>query len=159
MAMNQKNVKLKTANPQEDSIIAEHFYRMWLALDFQKDSFAADWKEITLKYIDNARQKLQYQAFIAEVSGKIVGSAGCQLFDGLYPWIFPAEFRQYGYIWGVYVEKSERHRGIGTELTSRTIDYLKSIGCTRAILNASPQGKPIYDRLGFISSNCMYFDL
>ena len=123
MAMNQKNFKIKTANPQEDAIIAEHFYRMWLALDFQKGSFAADWKEITLKYIDNARQKLQYQAFIAEVGGKIVGSAGCQLFDGLYPWIFPAELRQYGYIWGVYVEKSERNRGIGTELTSRTIDY------------------------------------
>ena len=157
--MNQNNLYIKTATPQEDLIIAEHFYQMWLDLDFNEDSLASDWQETTLKYIHNARQNLQYQAFIAEVEGQIVGSAGCQLFDGLYPCIFQAEFRQYGYIWGVYVEKSYRHRGIGTQLTSRTMDYLKSIGCTRAILNASPQGKPIYDRLGFIPSNYMHFDL
>ncbi len=157
--MNQNNFKIAKATPQEDYLIAKHFYQMWLDIGYDKDYLAADWSEITRKYIYHARQNLQYQAFIAEIDGKTVGSAGCQLFDGLYPQIIKAESRQYGYIWGVYVEKAYRDRGIGKQLTIRTRDYLKSIGCTRAVLHASPQGKPVYDRIGFISSNQMHFDL
>ena len=157
--MNQDKFKIATATPQEDSLVANHFYRMWLDIGCDKDSLAADWEEITLKYIHHARQNLQYQAFIAEIEGKIVGSAGCQLFDGLYPQIIKAESRLYGYIWGVYVEKAYRDRGIGKQLTIQTKDYLKSIGCTKAVLHASPQGKPVYERIGFISSNQMHFDL
>ncbi|WP_036481442.1 GNAT family N-acetyltransferase [Myxosarcina sp. GI1] len=157
--MNQSYFDIKTATSQNDLIIAEHFYQMWLDLGFQEDAIAANWKETTLNYIDNARQNLQYQAFVAEVEGNIVGSVSCQLFDGLYPGIFKAEFRNYGYIWGVYVEKSYRHQGIGKELTSKTIEYLKSIGCTRAVLHASPQGKSLYESLGFAIGNQMHFDL
>lgn len=153
------NYNIRTATPDEDSLIAEHFYRMWLDTGYDTDSLDSDWEEITLNYIDNARQNLQYRAFIAEIEGKVVGSAGCQLFDGLYPHIIKAESRLYGYIWGVYVEKAYRDRGIGKQLTIRAIDYLKSLNCTRAVLHASPQGKPVYDRVGFMSSNQMHFDL
>ena len=151
--------KIRTATPDEDSFIAEHFYRMWLDTGYDTDSLDYDWEEITLNYIDNARENLKYQAFIAEIEGKIVGSVGCQLFDGLYPHIIKAESRLYGYIWGVYVEKDYRDRGIGKQLTRQTLEYLKSFGCTRAILHASPQGKPVYDRLGFVLSNQMHLDL
>ena len=156
--MNPNNLHIRAANLQEDDILADHFYRMWLDLGFDEDSISSDWKDIILQYIQNARQNLHYQAFIAEIEGNIVGSAGCQLFDGLYPWIFKRECRQYGYIWGVYVEKSYRDRGIGKKLTGRTTEYLKSLGCIRAVLHASPQGKPVYDRLGFIPSNQMHLD-
>ena len=157
--MNQNNLQIETALAREDAIVAEHFYRMWLDLDFDPNSLVSNWQEITLKYIDNARQNLKYRAFIAKIEDKIVGSASCQLFDGLYPSIIKAESRLYGYIWGVYVEKSYRDRGIGKQLTTQAIDYLESLGCTRAILHASPRGQPVYDRLGFIASNQMHLDL
>lgn len=157
--MNQNNFKIATATPQEDSIVAKHFYQMWLDIGYDKNFLAADWEQITLNYIHHARQNLQYQAFIAEIDGKIIGSAGCQLFDGLYPQIIKAESRLYGYIWGVYVEKAYRDRGIGKKLTLRTIDYLKSLNCTRAVLHASPQGKPVYSSVGFIPSNQMHFEI
>lgn len=38
-------------------------------------------------------------------------------------------------------------------------DCLKSLGCTRVILHASPFGKPIYSHLGFSESNEMQLDL
>ena len=156
--MTENKLAIRLSTPQEDEIVAEHFYRMWLDLDFPRDAIASNWQDITLKYIENARQNLQYRAFVAEVDSSIVGSASCQLFDGLYPWIFKPESRQYGYIWGVYVEKSYRDRGIGKQLTSRAREYLESVGCTRVVLHASPQGKPVYDRLGFVASNQMHFD-
>ncbi|WP_375472034.1 GNAT family N-acetyltransferase [uncultured Nostoc sp.] len=88
-----------------------------------------------------------------------MGSVSCQLFAGLYPNVFKDEYRKFGYIWGVYVEQSYRRQGIAKSLTNKAIEYLKAIGCTRVILNASPLGKPVYSSLGFSEGNVMQLDL
>jgi GNAT superfamily N-acetyltransferase len=152
-------LNIREVNPQEDSTIAQHFYKMWLDNNIPVESIHANWLDITLEFIDRARQELKYKAFMAEIEGEIVGSASCQLFAGLYPNIIGDRSRQYGYIWGVYVEPNYRKQGIAKKLTSKTIGYLKAIGCTRAILNASPSGKLVYSNLGFSESNEMRLDL
>ncbi len=153
------NVHLREALPQEDFIIAEHFYQMWLANYVLADSIQPNWQQVTLEFISHARQNLCYKAFVAEVEKQVIGSTSCQIFAGLYPDILKAEYRKYGYIWGVYVEPDYRKNGIGKSITKMAVDYLKSIGCTRAILNASPSGKTVYSGLGFSISNEMQLDL
>jgi GNAT superfamily N-acetyltransferase len=56
-------------------------------------------------------------------------------------------------------ESPFRRQGIASQLTNKTIEYLKSLGCTRVILHASPFGKPVYESLGFSLSNEMRLDL
>lgn len=153
------NVHLREALPQEDSIIVKHFYQMWLDNNVLAESIEPNWQQITLEFIIQARQNLCYKAFVAEVEKQVIGSTSCQLFAGLYPHILKAEYRKYGYIWGVYIEPDYRKNGIGKSLTKSAVDYLKSIGCTRAILNASPSGKTVYSSLGFSISNQMELDL
>lgn len=155
----QQAFQVRKSLPEEDFFIATHFYHMWLDLDIPATAIDPNWLDITLQYIAKARQTLQYQGFVAEVDEQIVGSAGCQRFAGLYPLILTAAYRNYGYVWGIYVEPSHRKCGIATELMRRSIDYLKSIACTHALLNASPLGKPVYHRLGFTSTNAMQLDL
>ncbi|MBM0744315.1 GNAT family N-acetyltransferase [Phormidium sp. CLA17] len=157
--LTQPLIQTRAATPEEDGLIARHFYQMWLDNQIAESAIAIDWLELTLKFIDQARQSLNYQAFVAEVEGEVVGSAGCQRFAGLYPNIMQATERCDGYIWGVYVEPAYRGRGIATQLTQQTIAYLKAIGCTHAVLNASPSGKPVYSRLGFVDGNLMRLDL
>jgi len=111
------------------------------------------WLDITLQFIDRDRQELFYNTFVAEVGGMAIGSVSCQLFAGLYPQILTQECRKYGYIWGVYVEPSYRHQGIANKLTLEAVNYLKSIDCTRVILQASPLGRPVYSRLNFYTSS------
>jgi ribosomal protein S18 acetylase RimI-like enzyme len=152
-------IQVRVANPEEDSLIAEHFYHMWIDLQVPREAIQPDWLDRTLQFIAHARQQLCYQAFVAEVDRRVVGSASCQLFSGLYPNILTPDYRQFGYIWGVYVESAYRRNGIAKQLTSHTIAHLKAIGCTQAFLNASPMGQPIYDRLGFGNSNSMRLDL
>jgi GNAT superfamily N-acetyltransferase len=144
---------------KEDSALAQDFYKMWLDNNISTESIQSNWLEITLQFIDRARQELAYKAFVAEINGEIVGSAGCHLFAGLYPDIIIDRDRKYGYIWGVYVEPKYRKKGIAKKLTTKTIEYLKALGCSRAILNASPSGKPVYLSLGFSESNEMLLDL
>lgn len=155
----EQNINIREASPQEDLLIAQHFYQLWIDNHVPTESIKSDWSDITIKFINQARQELYYQAFVAEIDNIVIGSVSCQLFAGLYPQIQKDSARKYGYIWNVYVEAPYRGKGIGKKLTNRAVDYLKSIKCTRVILHASPFGKPVYDSLGFSDSNEMRLDL
>lgn len=146
---------IRSAIATDDVLIAAHFYQMWRDNDVPAEAIASNWQAEVQQYLNEARRSLGYQAFVAEVNNRVVGSVGCQRFAGLYPNILEASYRQDGYIWGVYVEPDFRRQGIATQLTDRAIAYLQSIGCTHAVLNASPTGRPVYSRLGFIDSNVM----
>ncbi len=157
--LTEPTINFREATSQDDSLIAEHFYKLWRDNDVPDHSIQSDWREITLEFIDRTRRELHYQAFVAEVEGIVVGSVGCQLFAGLYPHILAEHHRKYGYIWGVYVEPPYRGKGIAKKLTNIAIAHLKALGCTKAILHASPSGKPVYSSLGFAGSNEMQLDL
>ena len=158
--MNQnQDLIITPTSVAEDSILAEHFYQLWLDNKVTADSIEDNWLEMTLNFIAKARQELSFQAFVAKIDNKIIASVSCQLFGGLYPSIFKPNIRQYGYIWNVFVESRYRRQGIGTKLTQTAIDYLQSLGCTHAILHASPHGKLVYDNLGFVPKNEMILEL
>ncbi|MCC5650759.1 GNAT family N-acetyltransferase [Nostoc sp. XA013] len=157
--LTEKHIATREATTVEDSVIAKHSYQMWLDIGVHESNIDLDWQKITLKFIEEARRNLFYKAFVAEVDNTVVGSASCQLFAGLYPNVFKDEYRKFGYIWGVYVEQSYRRQGIAKCLTNRAIEYLKAIGCTRVVLNASPSGKPVYSSIGFSEGNIMQLDL
>ncbi|MBD6615016.1 GNAT family N-acetyltransferase [Komarekiella sp. 'clone 1'] len=157
--LTEKHIIIREATTKEDSLIAKHFYQMWLDIGVHESNIHLDWQNITRQFIEESRRDLFYKAFIAEIDNTVVGSASCQLFAGLYPIVFKDEYRKFGYIWGVYVEQSYRRQGIAKCLTNQAIEYLKVLGCTRVVLNASPSGKPVYSSLGFSEGNLMQLDL
>ncbi|MEO1005934.1 MAG: GNAT family N-acetyltransferase [Cyanobacteria bacterium J06638_38] len=157
---------IKPAIPTMDLVIAQHFYQLWLDNNVPENQIDDNWLDITLKFMQQARQESKFQTFVAQVETevdyqeadyKIVGSVSCQLFAGLYPNI--RRDRTYGYIWNVYVASDYRLQGIATELTKAAVAYLKSLNCTKALLHASPSGQPVYQSIGFIPSNEMMLDL
>jgi GNAT superfamily N-acetyltransferase len=78
--------------------------------------------------------------FVAEADGKVVGTATTIVYEGRLAWIGM-----------VLVEPDYRGRGIGTELLEKTIEYLDARRIPTMKLDATPQGKPIYARLGFVA--------
>jgi ribosomal protein S18 acetylase RimI-like enzyme len=152
-------VSIRKATLTEDSLIARHFYQLWLDNEIAPSVIHSNWLEETVQFITQARQNLAYQAFVAVIDNQIVGSSSCQLFAGLYPNPFEPSFRSYGYIWNVYVDADYRRQGIATKLTKASVNHLHSLDCTHAILHASPLGKSLYESLGFVPKNEMVLKL
>jgi len=162
--MNQPpDLTIRNADPSDDALIARHFLAMWRDNGVSDDAIHGDGEARARAFVEDARAQLDYQAFIAKVvdgSGggpghKVVGSAGAQRFDGLYPNVLTAEHRLYGYVWGVYVEPDWRCRGIARRLTEAAVDHLRAIGCSRVLLHSSPHGRSVYEKLGFEPTNEM----
>lgn len=78
--------------------------------------------------------------FVAEAEGRVVGTVTTIVYQGRFAWIGM-----------VLVDPEFRGRGIGTRLLNRAIEDLDSRRIPTLKLDATPQGKPIYEKLGFVS--------
>jgi GNAT superfamily N-acetyltransferase len=78
--------------------------------------------------------------FVAEVDGRVVGTAATIVYQGRFAWIGM-----------VLVDPDYRGRGIGTRLLQKTMEHLDACRVPTMKLDATPQGKPIYEKLGFVT--------
>jgi ribosomal protein S18 acetylase RimI-like enzyme len=78
--------------------------------------------------------------FVADWKGQVTGTATTIIYEDRFAWIGM-----------VLVDPEFRGRGIGSALLGHTLDYLhaRKVPCTK--LDATPQGKGLYQRLGFRS--------
>jgi len=78
--------------------------------------------------------------FVAEENGLVCGTATTISYDNRFAWIGM-----------VLVDPEHRKRGIGTQLLKRTIEYLDQRKIPTMKLDATPQGRPLYKKLGFVN--------
>ena len=76
--------------------------------------------------------------FVAEIDGVVRGTAATIVYGGRFAWVGM-----------VLVDPEHRGHGTGTTLLKKCIEYLDSIPVPCIKLDATPLGKPIYERLGF----------
>jgi ribosomal protein S18 acetylase RimI-like enzyme len=75
--------------------------------------------------------------FVAEREGRVVGSVtSCRL-------------ATVGWVAMLLVEKAFRGSGIGRSLLIRCVEHLESTGATSIRLDATPEGRPLYESLAF----------
>lgn len=79
------------------------------------------------------------RVFVAEDRSALVGTASV------------ASFGATGWIGALGVEPSVRRRGIGGALTEQCIAWLREQGAHTVLLYATDQGRPVYERLGFVA--------
>lgn len=134
---------------------------LWLAMfeevgKHRESHFAPDWRERFVAYASRRIHAGELRYFIAEMDGEVVATAGALLRDG-----YPSDIHgvPYGYVFGVSVKPKARKRGIATELTRQAVAWLKAQNVARLVLHASPFGRPIYEKMGFIPTNEMQLPL
>lgn len=78
--------------------------------------------------------------FVAEHDGRVIGTSTTIVYENRFAWIGM-----------LLVEPQYRGNGIGTALLERAIGYLDSRKIGSMKLDATPQGKILYRKLGFVS--------
>ncbi|HKS95296.1 MAG TPA: GNAT family N-acetyltransferase [Terriglobia bacterium] len=76
--------------------------------------------------------------FVAEADGRVCGTVTTIIYEDRFAWIGM-----------VLVDPEYRGRGIGTLLLEKAIEYLDRLKAPAIKLDATPQGKPLYTKLGF----------
>ncbi|MBB4293555.1 ribosomal protein S18 acetylase RimI-like enzyme [Rhizobium leguminosarum] len=137
------------ATPSEDEILVGHYLKIWDSYGTPPGHYRPDAAAQILSFIRSGREERRLASFLAIVDGDIAGSASCQLHQSPFPEVIQPEQRLHGYIWSVYVADAFRRRGIALKLTNKAVDYLKSIGCTTAVIHASDAGEHVYLAAGF----------
>ena len=83
--------------------------------------------------------------FAVEMDGKIVGTATTTRFE---PNTGPGSI---GWVGMVLVDPEYRRHGIGSTLLKHCIQYLKDCAVETVKLDATPMGKLVYEKLGFVA--------
>jgi ribosomal protein S18 acetylase RimI-like enzyme len=93
---------------------------------------AADWR----RFLERSSEG----CFVAEVGAQVRGTVTTIAFED-----------RFAGIGMVLVDPEYRGRGFGTALLERAIHYLDELDLSALKLDATPQGKPLYEKLGFRS--------
>jgi GNAT superfamily N-acetyltransferase len=98
----------------------------------------------------------KYRGWITADGDRPVASAGLLVLDWAPHFLDPTcEHR--GYILNMFVEPDYRRRGLGEALVKRCLEESKLLGLGVVALHASMAGRPLYEKLGFGTSNEMLY--
>jgi GNAT superfamily N-acetyltransferase len=103
----------------------------------------------------------RYHAWVLTPEGRpdeVVAGAGVQLREQL---PFPIDEGrgvrggEQGLVLNVYTEPAWRRQGAGERLMRAVLAWSEARGLASLILHASDEGRPLYERLGFVGTNEM----
>lgn len=149
----QDTLVLREARVDDLPAIAEHWIAMFEEVGKHREvEFVPHWRERFVEFFTDELRKGVAAYFVATNGAHIIGTAGALLMDG-----YPAAIHgiRNGYVFGVHVERAYRGRGLATQLTQRAVAFLQERKPWAIRLHASPFGRPIYEKMGFKSTNEM----
>jgi ribosomal protein S18 acetylase RimI-like enzyme len=98
----------------------------------------------------------KYAGWISSDGERAIASAGLLVLDWA-PHFLDPEGEQRGYMLNVFVEPEYRRRGLAQMLTRECLEEARRRGIRVVALHASAKGQPVYEKLGFKTSNEMLY--
>lgn len=152
---------VRRADTHDVPVLARHRTAMFRDMGKLAAPLEAALRDETARYLGAAMPRDEYLAWVAEAEaerGTVIGGAGVQLRpilprppDGGDDLVLGPE----AIVLNVYVEPAWRRRGVAAALMRALLDDLAVRGIQRIVLHASPDGRRLYERLGFVATNEM----
>jgi GNAT superfamily N-acetyltransferase len=158
-----EEIRVRLATAEDIPVLARHRAEMFRDMgqlpEQQYRSLLAA-TELDLAAMLAAGEYVSYVASPADRPGEIVAGAGIQI-RRLLPRPLPGatsiRLGPEAIVVNVFTEREWRRRGIAERLMRHVIEWARSHGIARLVLHASPDGRPLYERLGFEPTNEMRF--
>jgi GNAT superfamily N-acetyltransferase len=151
---------VRRAGPRDLDLLVAHRHRMWLDIGgrLRRDLDRAD--PVYRRWVRRETAARRFVGFVVEdARGRPAGSGAV--------WLVPTQPRpgrlgrkpRMPYVMSMFTEPAVRGRGVATRIVREMIRWARRRGYARIFLHASRQGRPVYERLGFVSANEMRLDL
>ncbi len=144
------SVHIRPATPADAETIAQQRDAMFLDIGEDAEKLARV-HQPSLAWHRRVLESGLYTGFLAEANGEIVGGAGL-LWQDLPP-NPDTDLDVRGYVMNVYVRPDQRGQGMARRLLERVLQECAARGVTLISLHASQAGRPLYEKLGFKSTN------
>ena len=159
-------ILIRQATVADVVIIARHRAAMFLAMGSATsdvvDRLAAE-TEVYLQAAMPRQDYLGWVACVAEAPERVVAGAGVQVRRVLpFPRRLPDGRTDIAHggqaiVLNVYTEPSFRRRGLARQLMAEVLRWARSVRLESLVLHAAPDGRALYEELGFVATNEMRF--
>ncbi len=155
------DITLRRATVDDADVLAYHRAEMFRDMGDLPDALYAELEDATRAWIEAAIPAGEYVAWVAEPAGRemIVAGAGLQLRPLMPRPLARREIiggRQ-GLVVNVFTERAWRRRGIAELLMRELMAWARENAVASLVLHASPEGRRLYERLGFEQTNEMRY--
>lgn len=123
------------------------------------NGLASDYK-FSDELIEKSREYFEHgdQTTVLAIDGKVIGCATMCYMEMMPTFSHPAGKR--AHLMNVYTNMEYRRKGIACKMVSMLIAKAKERGVTEISLDATPSGRPLYQKFGFTDSEeCMVLNL
>jgi GNAT superfamily N-acetyltransferase len=157
---------VRPATLADRAAIAQQRVALFIEMDRMNPSQAGVLTDATVAYLANAIPSGEYVGWLATPAAtpsRVVAGCGAHVRSvAPFPWRFPtggeviAAGRQ-ALIVNVYTDHEFRRLGLARRLLMTVVDWARTHRVDSLILHATPDGRPLYESLGFEASNEMRF--
>jgi GNAT superfamily N-acetyltransferase len=155
---------VRRALPSDAPVIARHRAEMFSDMGQLPPFLYQQLVDRSVEYLHVALASGEYIGWLATVEGAddVIAGAGVQLRRILpRPVTFEGGSRivpgREGIVLNVFTERPWRRKGLGSLLMQHVVEWARTTGLDRLVLHASDDGRALYERLGFVSTNEMRF--
>jgi GNAT superfamily N-acetyltransferase len=150
--------RIRLATPADAETIAWHRARMFQDMGEVRMELFEEFRAKSRDRLHDALARGEYIGWLASPendSSLIVGGAGVHLQRTLPHPLSRSALAEgrHGVIVNVFTEPEWRRRGAAEMLLRRIIEWARAERLDRLVLHASEEGRALYERLGFVTSN------
>ncbi len=149
------NMSLREATVSDIPLLAIHHRKMFEEI-WEKKGEEIEWSrfgEIERAYIEKLKCQLEEgscRAWVIEYEHRVIASGAISIVSFVPT---PQDLSStVAYLHSVYTERDQRNRHCAKRIIQEALRYCKTQGIKRIILNASDEGRPIYEKIGFRSA-------
>jgi GNAT superfamily N-acetyltransferase len=154
---------IRLATPADAVLVATQRVAMFRDMGRTTPAIEPPLFQSCAQYFSAALASGEYVGWVAQLTGPVeqpIGGAGVQ-FRPLVPRTDPTgrflvEGRE-ALVLNVYTDPRYRQQGVARRLMETLIQWAPGAGIVRLVLHASPDGRHLYESLGFVDSNEMLF--
>lgn len=148
---------VRRATPDDINILVAHRRAMFADMGYQGETALDAMAAKCHPWLLTRMNRGEYLAWLATAPDRsVVAGTGLWLMDWI-PHMVGAGPR--GNILNVYTAVEFRRRGLAGELLKAAMQWCRSNGVDVVVLHASPDGRRLYESMGFVGSNEMRIQL